>query len=88
MIGKSFVNLLLNLFDRVTCCVCSCDTVETDSTNSLNLARTQIGTWTHSFKVESLTLCLDWTEVRVLYASTRKEFSERQSDRQEIDLLG
>ena len=27
------------------------------------------------------------TEVLVLYASTQKEFSERQGDRQEIDLL-
>ena len=27
------------------------------------------------------------TEVQVLYASAQKEFSERQSDRQEINLL-
>ena len=27
------------------------------------------------------------TEVQVLYASAQKEFSERKSDRQEIDLL-
>ena len=27
------------------------------------------------------------TEVQVLYASVHKEFSERQNDRQEIDLL-
>ena len=28
------------------------------------------------------------TEVQVLYVSAEKEFSERQSNRQEIDLLG
>ena len=28
------------------------------------------------------------TEVQVLFASVQKEFSERQIDRQEIDLLG
>ena len=28
------------------------------------------------------------TEAQVRYASAQKEFSERQSDRQEIDLLG
>ena len=56
---------------------------ETGSTNGLKLARTQIGTWTHvpGLPVSGL------TEVQVLHVSVQKEFSERQSDKQEIDLL-
>ena len=40
------------------------------------------------FKLALTHLMSGLTEVQVLYASNQKEFSERQSDRQEIALLG
>ena len=93
--------------------------IETDSTNGLNLAGTQIRTWTHlpglepsqnpdwdlnpppgtriqpnpvwdlnsQFKIRITHQVSGPTEVQVLHASVQKEFSERQSDRQEIDVL-
>ena len=86
---------------------------EIDSTNGLNLARTQIGTWTQLNQTGTWNHMSelkpsqnpDWdlnpmfsirithpvsgvTEVQVLHTSSQKEFIERQSDRQEIDLKG
>ena len=77
---------------------------ETDSTNGLNLARTQTGTWTHvpglepglnpdgdlnsRFSIRTSRPVSGLTEVQGLPISAQKEFSERQSDRQEIELLG
>ena len=40
----------------------------------------------HYLKLEPLTWCLDLMRFR-FFVSVQKEFSERQSERQEIDLL-
>ena len=46
-----------------------------------------IGTWTHSLLIKITHLVSGHTEAQVLCVSAQKEFSERQSDRQEVDLL-
>ena len=55
---------------------CSSSQNETDSINGPNLARAQIGTWTHGFKLESLTLCLDSLGFR-FFTSPRRRNSVR-----------
>ena len=70
---------------------------ETENTEELNLARIQTGTQTQSkarlrleptvFLIKITHLVSGLAEVQVLSVSAQKEFSERQSDRQEIDLL-
>ena len=52
-----------------------------------NPAKTQIGTWTHGLLIRITHLVSGLTEAQVLCVSAQKEFSERQSDRQEVDLL-
>ena len=53
----------------------------------LNLAKTLFGTPTHGLLIRVTHLVSGLTEAQVLYISALKEFSERQSDRQEVDLL-
>lgn len=44
-------------------------------------------TQTHCLFIENANLVSGLTEVQVLYVSEQKEFSRRQSDRKEVDLL-
>ena len=47
----------------------------------------QIGTWTHGLFIEITHLVSGLNEARVLDVSSQKELSERQSDREEVDLF-
>ena len=50
-------------------------------------AKTQIGTWTHGLLTEITHLVSGLNEAQVLNVSSQKEFSERQSDKEEVDLF-
>ena len=61
--------------------------MDTNSPWDSNRAQTQIGTGTHGLLTEIPYLFSGLNEAQVLDVSLQKEFSERQSDKQEVGLL-